>query len=234
MQVRCCWEHHGEDTMLHALDFPGVCSRGKNKAAAIAKMPQAIRAYCAWAKLDIPSAVMVIIVEACDSIARIEDGDSMVLFANEKENLAIEEYRKLKARCLMSANDFLRFYEAMPDKQSSSLPVRKTFYGSVPRTAEEMYVHTKNVNSYYWQNIHVMASDEGSILENRQRGFALLEQEAAFLSSHLYQAQDQEWWSLRKVLRRFLWHDRLHAKAMGRMAELQGWKVEDIFCFHTK
>ena len=234
MQIRCCWEHQGEDTMLHALDFPGVCSRGNNKAAAIAKMPQAIRSYCAWCQLEVPSNLIVILVEACESMARIADGDSMALFTKEKEALTMAEYEGLKARCLLSACDFLRFYASMPEKQTSPLPIRKTFYGFVPRTAEEMYVHTKNVNSYYWQNIHVMADDEGSILENRQRGFALLEKEPNFLNSHLYQAKDQEWWSLRKVLRRFLWHDRLHAKAMGRMAEMQGWKVEDIFCFHVK
>lgn len=28
----------------------------------------------------------------------------------------------------------------------------------------------------------------------------------------------EEEWSLRKVLRRFIWHDRIHAKAMARMA----------------
>lgn len=27
-----------------------------------------------------------------------------------------------------------------------------------------------------------------------------------------------EEWSLRKVLRRFIWHDRIHAKAMYKMA----------------
>lgn len=41
------------------------------------------------------------------------------------------------------------------------LPARKTFYGAVPRTAEEMYVHTKNVNAYYFGEIGVEAGNDG-------------------------------------------------------------------------
>lgn len=42
-----------------------------------------------------------------------------------------------------------------------------------------------------------------------------------------------ELWSLRKVLRRFIWHDRIHAKAMYRMAVVAFGKesVPNIFLF---
>lgn len=36
-----------------------------------------------------------------------------------------------------------------------------------------------------------------------------------------------EEWSLRKVLRRFVWHDRIHAKAMYRMAT-KTWSMEEL------
>ncbi len=39
-----------------------------------------------------------------------------------------------------------------------------------------------------------------------------------FLNSNVFPGSYKEEWSLRKVLRRFLWHDRIHAKAMYRMA----------------
>lgn len=55
------------------------------------------------------------------------------------------------------------------------LPARKTFYGAVPRTAEEMYVHTKNVNAYYFGEIGVEAGNDGDILSCRCEGFARLE-----------------------------------------------------------
>lgn len=34
----------------------------------------------------------------------------------------------------------------------------------------------------------------------------------------VYKGSYGELWSLKKVLRRFIWHDRIHAKVMYRMA----------------
>lgn len=103
-------------------------------------------------------------------------------------------------------------------QEKSCLPNRTTFYGQIPRTAFEMYEHTKNVNRYYFGEIGVCADNEGSIAECRERGFALLERQPDFLRNRVYHGTYAEEWSLRKVLRRFVWHDRIHAKAMYRMA----------------
>ena len=81
-----------------------------------------------------------------------------------------------------------------------------------------MYEHTKNVNAYYFGEIGVPADNEGTILECRERGFAALENQADFLRCAVCLGSYDEEWSLRKVLRRFVWHDRIHAKAMYRMA----------------
>lgn len=56
---------------------------------------------------------------------------------------------------------------AISDKNRSSLSVRTTFYAQVPRTAFEMYEHTKNVNAYYFGEIGILVDNEGSILECR-------------------------------------------------------------------
>lgn len=54
-------------------------------------------------------------------------------------------------------------YQAIPDKNKSALLIRATFYGEIPRTANEMYEHTKNVNSYYFSEIGVQADNNGTI-----------------------------------------------------------------------
>jgi len=108
-------------------------------------------------------------------------------------------------------------YDSFPDKNKAVLPTRKTFYGSVPRTATEMYLHTNNVNNYYWGEINLEVSNDGTILENRLRGFEELEKRGDFLSGKVYDGSYGELWSVPKVLRRFIWHDRIHAKAMYRM-----------------
>lgn len=103
----------------------------------------------------------------------------------------------------------------------------------VPRTAEEMYQHTKNVNAYYWGEIGVDVDNGGTILENRLRGFETLEANPGFLAGDVVEGSYGEQWSLPKVLRRFLWHDRIHAKAMYRMGvkTFGADVIPNVFCF---
>ena len=64
-----------------------------------------------------------------------------------------------------------------------------------------------------------MSSDhEGDILNCRRRGFAEREKQPDFLENPVLEGSYGEFWSLAKVLRRFLWHDRIHARAMWRTA----------------
>ena len=94
-------------------------------------------------------------------------------------------------------------------------------------------MHTKNVNKYYFSEIHVDADNDGSIYECRKRGFEALEIMPNFLQNTVFEGSYDEMWSLRKVLRRFIWHDRIHARAMYRMAvKLFGAeRIENPFCF---
>lgn len=186
-----------------------------------------------WKGESIPQTFSVTVVQDVDSSLGICDADSDVLFSSEKAPLSQEEYVALKNLALKSAADFLALYQAIPDKTASVVPVRTTFYGQVPRTAEEMYQHTKNVNAYYFGEIGVDADNEGTILECRSRGFEQLEQATNFLENSVFEGSYGENWSLRKVLRRFLWHDRIHAKAMYRMAvrTFGGHEVPNVFYF---
>ena len=218
MKIGCVWEHNGEDSMLFADQFPGAYTRGPSKALALHKMPAEIRAYQLWRGGPIPDALEVEIVQEKTSELTVSDADSDVLFDSERKGLSLPEYAELKALALKSARDFLTLFEAIPDKTKSCYPVRETFYGPVPRTALEMYEHTKNVNEYYFNEIGVPADNEGTILTCRERGFAALESQPDFLKNPVIQGSYDEEWSLRKVLRRFVWHDRIHAKALYRMA----------------
>ena len=196
MTINCVWEHNGRDTLLYAVDFVGAYTRGETLEAAVRKMQAEICSYLKW----------------CGN------ADSDVLFESEKAPLTAEEYIKLKALALKSAQDFLALYDSVPDKNATAAPERKTFYGQVPRTANEMYEHTKNVNTYYFAEIAVDADHDGNIYECRKRGFESLESNPDFLQNTVRKGSYGEDWSLRKVLRRFIWHDRIHARAMYRMA----------------
>lgn len=232
MKIRCVWEHNGNDSILYADNFVGAYTRGETKDIALQKMISEVASYLEWKGEAVPDSLETMIVQEKASALMISDADSDVLFEEEKKSLTGAEYEKLKALALKSARDFLDLYEAIPDRNKSCLPIRKTFYGQVPRTAFEMYEHTKNVNDYYFGEIGVCTDHEGTIVECRQRGFALLEEQPGFLKNTVYPGSYDEEWSLRKVLRRFIWHDRIHAKAMYRMAvRTFGGDIPNLFHF---
>ena len=233
MTINCVWEHNGGDTLLYAVDHIGAYTRGETLKAAIQKMPAEICAYRKWRGEKADTVMEVTIVGEKSSELTIRDADSDVLFESERAPLTAEEYAKLKALALRSAQDFLALYESVPGKNAAAAPARKTFYGKVPRTAEEMYVHTKNVNTYYFSEIHVDADNDGSIYACRKRGFEALESRPDYLQNAVFHGSYGEYWSLRKVLRRFIWHDRIHARAMYRMAVtlFGAERIENPFCF---
>ena len=233
MTINCVWEHNGRDTLLYAVDFVGAYTRGETLEAAVRKMQAEICSYLKWCgKKAVTSMDIAIIGEKVSELA-ICDADSDVLFESEQAPLTTEEYEALKALALKSAKDFLALYESIPDKDAAAAPERKSFYGPVPRTANEMYEHTKNVNTYYFAEIAVDADHDGNIYECRKRGFEALESSPDFLQNTVRKGSYGEDWSLRKVLRRFIWHDRIHARAMYRMA-IKVFGAENVvnpFCF---
>ena len=233
MTINCVWEHNGNDTLLYASDYIGAYTRGKSLEIATAKMPGEILSYLKWLGEDVTDSIEIIITQEKDSDLAIKDADSDVLFESEKAPLTTDEYEKLKALALKSAKDFLALYESIPDKSATTIAERKTFYGNVPRSADEMYEHTKSVNEYYFAEIDVDADNSGNIYECRKRGFEILETKPDYLNNSVIEGSYGEDWSLRKVLRRFIWHDRIHARAMYRMA-VKVFGAENIanpFCF---
>ncbi len=232
MTIRCVWEHHGDHTLLYAQDYPGAFTRGETLEAAVQKMPLEIHSYSKWLSISIQEPLEIEIVQDAACTLQVSDADSDVLFQAEIPPLSKEEYQQQKTAALKSAEDFLTLYQSIPEKQRHLSSPRQTFYGSVPQTAEEMYQHTKNVNSYYFGEIEIPADNNGTILDCRRAGFETLEQQLDFLRNPVIEGSYGEQWTLRKVLRRFLWHDRIHARAMYRRAKpLWGSQIPDIFSF---
>lgn len=218
MVIHCQWEHNGPDSIVHALDLPGAFARGPSLEIALAKMKKEVCAYQLWAGARMPEDIVIEVVKDVPTELDVKDADSDVLFDLEKEPLSEEEYRILINLTLKSARDFQTLYDSIPDKDRILRHVRPTFYGTVPATANEMYLHTKNVNNYYFAEIDVDADNEGTIWQCRTRGFSALERKPDYLLNPVIEGSYGEYWTVRKVMRRFIWHDRIHAKAMYRWA----------------
>ena len=80
------------------------------------------------------------------------------------------------------------------------------------------------------------ADNDGDIFACRKRGFEALEAMPDFLQNRIVAGSYGEEWSLSKVLRRFLWHDRIHAKAMYKMAVkvFGAQNISNPFCFQIE
>ena len=233
MKVKCIWENNGQDSLIYCQDFIGAFTRGPSREIAIAKIQNEINGYLKWRGEDKDCVIEIEIIQEKESNLQICDADSDVLFDSERVPLTMSEYQKLKNLALKSAKDFLALYLSIPNKNTCLSTYRKTFYGQIPQTASEIYEHTKKVNAYYFAEIGVIADNDGDIYECRKRAFEKLESSSNFLENTVFVGSYGEEWTLRKVIRRFIWHDRIHAKSMYRRArKLYGAEIiENKFFF---
>lgn len=218
MKIQLIHEFNENGNLLYFGNLSGGYVRGKTIEEALQKIPAEAASYCKWADIPFDSDIQFEIVQEKLSDLQICDADSDVLFDLEKGELSLQEYTYLKKLALKSAKDFFDLYLSIPNKEGTVLPQRKTFYGQVPVTAKEMYIHTKGVNEYYFGELNVSATNEPDIFTCRLQGFTELEKHSDFLKNTVVDGSYGEQWSLKKLLRRFIWHDRIHAKAMWRMA----------------
>ncbi|MGN6714658.1 hypothetical protein [Anaerocolumna jejuensis] len=220
-QIRVVMEYNQDGFLLYAENYCGAFTRGKSKEEAMSKFEIEIKQYLKWrteSKANLEEKYEPFLVQEKVSDLNICDADSDIIFETEKVPLTREEYENLKQLVIKSAKDFNELYHSIPNKNYSVLSARKTFYGSVPRTPVEMYVHTNNVTSYYVGEIGAQIENKEDILQNRIFALNEVERLPGYLDNKVIEGSYNEMWSLRKVLRRFLWHDRIHAKAMYRMA----------------
>lgn len=228
MRIDAVVEYNAGGYLVYAGNYPGAFVRGAALPEALAKLDAEMRRYLRWRGESAgPSPVCVRIVQEKESALTIAHADSDVLFASETPALPEAEYVHLKTLAMKSARDFQALYDSVLEKDHALLAPRKTFYGEVPHTARAMYAHTKNVNAYYFGEIGVEAGNEPDIHACRAQGFERLEAMPGFLENSVFDGSYGEQWTLRKVCRRFIWHDRIHAKAMHRAA-MKLWGAEGI------
>jgi hypothetical protein len=162
----------------------------------------------------------------------VEDADSDLIFASEQTAMTAEEYALLRELVLRSARDFDTLYRSVPDRELPLGDPRKTFYGEYPHTARSMFEHTNRVTAYYVGELGADTDSLPGCYENRLKGLEAVERLPDFLNLPAAEGSYGELWSLRKVLRRFLWHDRIHARAMYRRAKaIWGDRIADPFRF---
>lgn len=161
-----------------------------------------------------------------------EDADSDLLLEADCAPMTEADYAAAKLLVLKSARDFCALFESIPNPDISPRAPRTSFYGPVPRTPREMYDHTNSTTAYYMAAFGIPFENMPDLYANRLQALAEIEDREELLTGKVCTAPDGERWTLRKLLRRFLWHDRIHARAMWRTAApLWGSAVADPFGF---
>jgi len=108
--VYCVWEHNNNDSLIYSSNVIGAFTRGASKEEALGKMPNEIESYFLWTGQNPPASIETIITQEKATDVNISDADSDVLFETERIDLSPEQYERLKALALKSANDFLKLY----------------------------------------------------------------------------------------------------------------------------
>ncbi|MGI5893146.1 MAG: hypothetical protein ACOX6P_00975 [Candidatus Merdivicinus sp.] len=232
MEIQASLEYNDNGCLLWAENVPGAFSRGKTTEEAVRKLPLEVRHFLQWRDGNILLEQGIVrIVQRKESDLEICDADSDILLESEQIPLTPTEYECFKSWVLRSAADFQTLYDAVSDPHFTDLPERKTFYGAVPRTAQEIYDHTNGVSNYYAGELGAEFENLPDIRANRNLAFQKIESLPGFLENRVIEGSYGEFWNLRKVLRRFLWHDRIHARALWRMARRTWQNIPDPFCF---
>lgn len=238
-QIDVIIEYNDNGFLVWADNYPGAFSRGATRALAFHKLPAEVSAYAYWATgKSIPALnrdAINVLHESRTCLA-VEDADSDVLFPSERLPMSMAEYTQKKSLCLKSAHDFQLLFDSIPQKDRALLKSRKTFYGKIPQTAREMVAHTNDTIAYYATSMGIPYENAASLVENRKALFAAIEAQPDFLYPRVVEGDAHELWTLKKLLRRVLWHDRIRARALYRHA-ITFWqkeRIENPYCFRIE
>jgi hypothetical protein len=225
-------EYNGSGVLMHLPAYPGAYTRGESEDTAFGKAKQELHEYIKWAGFEMPpsNAVLKITkrVKAIDSL-QINDADTEILLDFDSHRLSKERFDKWSGLALFSAECVMQLYNSIRDKNwVQREKLRPSFLSKPPSTAEEMFLHIDVVSRFYTSRIGIDESfKSGALIENRQKCIGLLRDNYMTKPFKLF-LTGGELWTETKILRRFIWHDRIHAKALYRHGLKMGMKSAEL------
>jgi hypothetical protein len=216
------FETNNKGFMCWIPELPGAFVRGATRDEVYPKLAAEMAAYAEWLSIPVPSH-NVEREEVVVTSAVVEDGDTNILLETDREPYGAAADFDRECRLMsLSARRVQQIYDRCI-RRDAVVPtkVRKTYYGDVHATIEGQYKHVVGCQQYYLENIRIAGEVRGDLVASRERVLDALRAKYRAESNPLYREPDEDW-TLRKVARRIIWHDRIHARAMSRMdAELR-------------
>jgi hypothetical protein len=226
-EVRITYETNGKGYLGWIEDYPGAFLRGPSLEEARAKLDRELGDYADWLGLPAPldgvttepGAPGMPLESIVTSALAIEDADSNFTFGSELVDYEDADFERFMALLRRSA----RMVAACLDSTRNRGTVdphhdRMTFYGHAYATIDEQFEHIVKVQDYYLGMVGEALGPAGGIVETREAMVAKLAERrrAEGNALHVYEGES---WTIRKIIRRTIWHDRIHARAMKRMDE---------------
>lgn len=217
--VEAALESNGKGFAAWGMNLPGAYARAESREDALRKLEAEAVHFARWAYGGLTHAeAQARVLQEHQTTMPVEDADTDILFTGEKEPLAIGDFARMRAWVVNSSHDLRLMAESLPSRTETNLPERETFYGLRPRTADDALHHVNAVTAYYLGELGIDHVNLPDIYDNRLSAMQAISARLDLLQNVVMQGSSGEFWTLRKVLRRFLWHDRIHARALWRMA----------------
>lgn len=215
--MRIIYETNGLGFLGWITDLPGAYIRGKTLEEARGKVNKEIALCTEW--LNFEKAVdMQINEEIKKSDLHIEDADSDIIFDSELIDFDKKEVFLFWCdKVLLSGTKTEEIYKKMKNKSLVDITMkRKTFYGDVYCTINDQYRHIVNVQNYYLNQIGTEMNIADELRLNRMEFIEKLKEKYLKEGNKLYRNESEDW-TVKKVIRRTIWHDRIHIRAIERM-----------------
>ena len=211
------YETNGLGFLGWITDLPGAYIRGKTLEEARGKVNKEIALCTEW--LNFEKAVdMQINEEIKKSDLHIEDADSDIIFDSELIDFDKQDYFLFWCgKVLLSGTKTEEIYKKMKNKSLIDITMkRKTFYGDVYCTINDQYRHIVNVQNYYLNQIGTEMNIADEFRLNRMEFIEKLKEKYLKEGNKLYRNESEDW-TIKKLIRRTIWHDRIHIRAIERM-----------------
>ncbi|HEX9911650.1 MAG TPA: hypothetical protein VGB01_00210 [candidate division Zixibacteria bacterium] len=207
----------------YLVELPGAFIRGRTEEEAISKLRREVNLYLIWLSITPEQTYKIQVVQRHQSALAVEDADNEILLEADKKVMGEEEFKNLVDLVCYSGETFLQLYKKTRFKEwVDESRVRKTFYGENPRTIQEIFDHVKGCQYYYLSRTRItFDKKEEDFIKIREFCLEKIEELYHVNNNSLIFEVENELWTIKKILRRFIWHDRVHAKAMTRILEKQ-------------
>ena len=215
--MRIIYETNGLGFLGWITDLPGAYIRGKTLEEARGKVNKEIALCTEW--LNFEKAIdMQINEEIKKSDLHIEDADSDIIFDSELIDFdKKEDFLFWCDKVLLSGTKTEEIYKRMKNKSLIDITMkRKTFYGDVYCTINDQYRHIVNVQNYYLNQIGTEMNIADEFRLNRMEFIEKLKEKYLKEGNKLYRNESEDW-TIKKLIRRTIWHDRIHIRAIERM-----------------